>query len=59
MATQNERLDAMREFIEWARAEWGEPTEEEKARAREIWQGTATDGSSALAGREGLEQDGC
>ena len=59
MATQNERLDAMREFIEWAEAEWGEPTEEEKARAREIWQQRGADGSSALAGREGLEQAGC
>ena len=47
MATQNERLDAMREFIEWAKAEWGEPTEEEKARAREIWQRSAPHRPSA------------
>ena len=25
------------EFIEWATAEWGEPTSDEKARAEEIW----------------------
>ena len=37
LAEQDARLDAMHEFIEWAAAEWGEPTEEEKARAREIW----------------------
>ena len=30
-------LDAMDDFVEWALAEWGEPTEAEAARAEEIW----------------------
>jgi hypothetical protein len=37
LAERDAQIDAMREFIEWAAAEWGEPTEDEKARAREIW----------------------
>ncbi len=31
------RLDAMQEFIDWAKAEWGPPTPEEWERAAEIW----------------------
>ena len=34
---QKQRFDAMTEFIEWATAEWGIPTEAEMARAEEIW----------------------
>ncbi|MDE0320114.1 MAG: hypothetical protein OXI97_09550 [Acidimicrobiaceae bacterium] len=36
LAEQDARLDAMAEFVECALAEWGEPTEAEKARAEEI-----------------------
>lgn len=27
----------MQEFIDWATAEWGSPTEAERSRADEIW----------------------
>ncbi len=37
LAERDAQLDAMNEFIEWATAEWGEPTEAEAARAEEIW----------------------
>ena len=36
MDTQDELIDAMRKFIEWAEGEWDEPTEEERVRALEI-----------------------
>jgi len=29
--------DAMQDFIDWAIAEWGPPTAEERAQAEEIW----------------------
>lgn len=37
LAERDTQVDAMHEFIEWATAEWGEPTVDEKARAEEIW----------------------
>ncbi len=37
LATRDAQLDAMNDFVEWAIAEWGEPTEAEAARAEEIW----------------------
>ena len=37
LAERDAQVDAMHEFIEWATAEWGEPTEDEKARSEEIW----------------------
>ena len=38
LAEHDRRVDAMDEFIEWARTEWGEPTAAEKTRADVIWQ---------------------
>lgn len=38
LAEHDARMEAMDEFIEWALAEWGEPSEEEKRRADEIWE---------------------
>lgn len=37
LAKRDAQLDAMDDFIVWAIAEWGEPTEAEVARAEEIW----------------------
>lgn len=37
LAARDAQRDAMQEFIEWANAEWGSPTEAERARADEIW----------------------
>ena len=37
LAARDAQRDAMREFIDWATAEWGAPTEAERARADEIW----------------------
>jgi len=37
LAERDAQLDAMQEFVEWATAEWGEPTADEKARAETIW----------------------
>jgi hypothetical protein len=37
LAAQDAQRDAMQEFIDWATAEWGSPTEAERARADEIW----------------------
>ena len=37
LAERDAQADAMREFVEWATAEWGEPTEAEAARAEGIW----------------------
>ena len=37
LAARDAQLDAMNDFVEWAIAEWGEPTEAEAARAAEIW----------------------
>lgn len=36
LAERDAQLDAMNEFVEWATAEWGEPTEAETGRAEEI-----------------------
>lgn len=40
LVERDAQLDAMDEFVEWARTEWGEPTVEEKRRAETIWHGT-------------------
>ena len=37
LAARDAQRDAMQEFIDWATAEWGTPTEAERARADEIW----------------------
>lgn len=37
LAARESQLDAMNDFVEWAIAEWGEPTEAETDRAEEIW----------------------
>jgi hypothetical protein len=37
LAARDAQRDAMAEFVDWALAEWGEPTEAERARAEEIW----------------------
>lgn len=37
LAARDAQRDAMEEFIEWATAEWGTPTEAERVRADEIW----------------------
>lgn len=37
LAERDAQADAMNEFIEWATAEWGMPTEAETVRADEIW----------------------
>jgi len=37
LAERDAQMDAMQQFVDWATAEWGEPTEEEKARADRIW----------------------
>ena len=37
LAARDTQQDAMQEFIDWATAEWGPPTEAERARADEIW----------------------
>ena len=36
LAERDNQLDAMAEFVEWAKAEWGEPTAKERARARSV-----------------------
>ncbi|MCP3989659.1 MAG: hypothetical protein GY724_11330 [Actinomycetia bacterium] len=37
LAARDAQQDAMRDFIDWATAQWGTPTEAERARADEIW----------------------
>lgn len=37
LAQRDAQLDAMDDFIDWATAEWGEPTQDERRRAEEIW----------------------
>jgi len=37
LAARDAQRDAMEEFVDWATAEWGSPTEAERARANEIW----------------------
>ena len=37
LAARDTQHDAMHNFIDWATTEWGEPTNEEKQRADEIW----------------------
>jgi len=37
LAARDAQLDSMQEFIDWATTEWGEPTNDEKRRADEIW----------------------
>ncbi len=37
LAAHDAQRDAMQEFVDWATAEWGLPTEAERARADEIW----------------------
>jgi len=37
LAARDAQLDSMQNFTDWATGEWGEPTNEEKQRADEIW----------------------
>ncbi len=37
LAQRDAQLDAMDDFIKWAEAEWGKPTDEQKSRAAQIW----------------------
>ncbi len=37
LAQRDAQTDAMAAFVEWAHAEWGEPSTEERAAAAEIW----------------------
>lgn len=37
LAQRDAQLDAMDDFIDWATAEWGEPSQDERLRAEEIW----------------------
>lgn len=37
LAARDAQMDSMREFIDWATIEWGEPTEQDKQRADQIW----------------------
>ena len=36
LAERDEQLDAMRDFVEWAKNEWGHPTEDDQKRADDI-----------------------
>lgn len=40
LAERDAQLDALAEFVDWAKAEWGEPTKKERARARSIIEAT-------------------
>lgn len=37
LAARDAQMDSMRDFIDWATTEWGEPTIEEEQRADQIW----------------------
>ncbi len=37
LAQRDAQRDAMDAFVDWAHAEWGAPTPEERAAAEEIW----------------------
>ena len=37
LARQDARLDAMAAFVDYAAVAWGEPSDEERRRAEEIW----------------------
>jgi len=37
LVARDAQRDAMAEFVDWAVANWGLPTDEEQARADEIW----------------------
>ncbi len=37
LVERDAQMDAMQQFIEWATAEWGDPTDEENSRADKIW----------------------
>lgn len=37
LAERDAQRDAMRDFVDWAVAEWGEPTSQEKAAVDAIW----------------------
>lgn len=39
LAERDAQLDAMAEFVEWAHAEWGSPTADERAAADALWDG--------------------
>ncbi len=37
LAQRDAQRDAMQEFVRWATAEWGPPSDEERAQAAAIW----------------------
>ena len=37
LAERDAQLDATDDFVRWAEVEWGEPTDEQKSRAAQIW----------------------
>ncbi len=37
LAERDAKLDALADFVAWAKAEWGEPTTEDRATAAELW----------------------
>lgn len=37
LAARDAQVDAMQDFVEWAAAEWGEPSPAEQQQADEIW----------------------
>lgn len=37
LAARDAQTDSMQDFINWATTEWGEPSNDEKQRADEIW----------------------
>lgn len=40
LAERDAKLDALADFVAWARAEWEEPTPEDRAMADELWSAT-------------------
>lgn len=37
LAARDAQMDSMRDFVNWATTEWGEPTNKEEQRAGQIW----------------------
>lgn len=37
LAERDAKLDALADFVAWAKVEWGEPTAEDRSAAAELW----------------------
>ena len=37
LAERDAKLDALADFVAWAKAEWGEPTPDDRSAAAELW----------------------